>query len=71
MKNYSKEERHEIENRLVAAAQEAEAAGYAVTWWTPEEIGEASPEDLLDTVIQHGNDYLAGENEAGNQPEEG
>ena len=70
MTNYSEEERSEIEKRLIAAALEAEAAGYAVTWWTPEEIGEASAEDLLDTVIQRGNDYLADEKGASCRPDE-
>ena len=70
MTNRSKEDHNEIEKRLIAVAREAEAAGYAVTWWTPEEIGESSAEDLLDSVIQRGNDYLSDEKGAGYQPDE-
>lgn len=45
-------------DRLVNLGLEAQAAGYAITWWAPHEVGEADPDTLLDRAIAAGNDYL-------------
>lgn len=48
-----------LEARLLAVAREAEAAGHAVTWWSPAEIGTANAEVLIETAVRAGNDFLA------------
>lgn len=32
--------------------------GYAVTWWSDDEVGDADPEELIDRAVAAGNDYL-------------
>lgn len=48
-----------LEDRLAAVASEARAAGYAITYWNPTEVGQGDVETLIDAVVQRGNDYLA------------
>lgn len=50
-----------LRDRLVAICREAGEAGYAVTFWAPEELEEfpgAEPLKMLDVAVQAGNDYL-------------
>lgn len=48
-----------LEDRLAEIAKEATDAGYAITYWNPDEVGQGDVETLLDVVVQRGNDYLA------------
>lgn len=50
--------RRVIEQRLKSAAEAARKLGFAVTYWSPEEVGDACPEELIDRAVMRGNDYL-------------
>ena len=48
--------------RLERIANEARVEGYAVTYWSPDELDlfpGASVDDLLDIAVERGNDYLS------------
>lgn len=48
--------------RLKAMVNEARTRGYALTYWSPDELGESNADQLLDVVISRGNEYIASEN---------
>lgn len=48
-----------VELRLAEVRDAAEALGYAVTWWHPDEVGNGSADELKDRAISAGNEYLA------------
>lgn len=43
---------------LIKAARAARKEGFAVIIWTPEEVGDADPEELEDVSISFGSDWL-------------
>lgn len=50
-----------LEERLDQIVKEAREAGYAITYWSPEELEEfpgADAEEMIDLAVQRGNDYL-------------
>lgn len=49
-------------DRLKAMVNEARTRGYALTYWSPDELGESNADQLLDVVISRGNEYIASEN---------
>lgn len=48
-----------IDNMLDGGRIVAEREGYAVTWWSGAEVGDADPEELIDRAVAAGNDYLS------------
>lgn len=47
-----------LEDRLCAITEEARDAGYAITWWSPEEVQGVQVKYLLDVVVARGNDFI-------------
>jgi len=50
-----------LEERLDQIVKEAREAGYAITYWSPEELEEfpgADASEMIDLAVQRGNDYL-------------
>lgn len=50
-----------LEQRLDEIVKEAREAGYAITYWSPEELEEfpgADAAEMIDLAVQRGNDYL-------------
>ena len=50
-----------LQQRLEAITEEARQAGYAITYWSPEELEEfpdADAQEMIDLAVQRGNDYL-------------
>lgn len=54
-----------VELRLAEVRDAAEALGYVVTWWHPDEVGNGSADELKDRAISAGNEYLAYVNDQG------
>lgn len=46
----------------LAVVRELRSKGYAIIVWTPEEIGDADVNQLVDLAISRGNDYLESAN---------
>jgi hypothetical protein len=45
--------------RLVAITEEARNAGYAITWWSPEEVeGVHNVRHMMDVVVSRGNEFI-------------
>lgn len=61
---------NDLLTRLTAVAREAWAAGYAITFWSPDEVGDASQERLTDLAIERGNEYLSDMGECSDEEEE-
>jgi hypothetical protein len=49
----------ELRFRLTVLAQEARAAGWALAWWSPDELEGINVEALLDVVVQRGEAFIA------------
>ena len=47
----------------IRTIQDLQGAGYAVIIWTPEELGETSPEWVKEMSISYGNEYLINQTE--------
>lgn len=47
----------------IRVIQDLQSAGYAVIVWTPEELGETSPEWVEEMSISYGNEYLINQTE--------
>lgn len=48
---------------IIKFMQDLQGAGYAVIIWTPEELGETSPEWVEEMSISYGNEYLINQTE--------
>lgn len=59
LQNLSDDELNALEYRLRAVTVEAREAGYAITWWSPEEVGDLSARKLTDRAVEAGNDFIA------------
>ena len=47
-----------LTDRLAVITEEARDAGYAITWWSPEEVKGVNVKYMLDTVVSRGNDFI-------------
>lgn len=47
-----------LEERLRAITEEARLAGYAITWWSPDELGDTDVDQLIDVVVERGNIFI-------------
>jgi hypothetical protein len=58
-----------FDERLRAITDEARNAGYAVTWWSPEEVEGVNVRHMMDTVVSRGNDFIEDTRENGEEGE--
>jgi hypothetical protein len=51
-------EKEDFHKHLRAVAEDARQRGYAITFWSPEEVGNANADELTDIAVERGNGYL-------------
>lgn len=47
-----------FDEKLREITIEARDQGYAITWWSPDEVQDVDTDTLIDIVIERGNNFI-------------